>query len=48
MNAPVTPPLGPSSNRRSGLTPLVLDVLCPMHLVLDATVDITHVGTTLR
>ena len=48
MNAPVTPPLGPSSNRRSGLTPHVLDVLCPMHLVLDATGDITHAGPTLR
>lgn len=47
MNAPVHPPIGPAAKPGRGLTPDVLDVLCPMHLVLDAAGCITHAGPTL-
>lgn len=48
MNAPVTPPLRPPHGRPTGPKPSVLDVLCPMHLVLDAAGNIIHAGPTLR
>lgn len=48
MNAPITPPLHSNRSRSGGLRSHVLDVLCPMHLIVDAGGTIIHAGPTLH
>ncbi|WP_370401067.1 diguanylate cyclase domain-containing protein [Sulfitobacter sp. JB4-11] len=43
----MTPPIRPPQGRRQAPEPDVLDVLCPMHLIVDDTGIITHAGPTL-
>lgn len=48
MNAPSGSSLHLNKSRHGGLTSHVLDVLCPMHLIVDAEGDVIHLGPTLR